>query len=272
LIYGENQKLSNIGDGEKSFVRGVIKTKTTEMHLDKDGIIHVKPIPNTVVDFDAAKTDVEELRKVVGPTKRPVIVDITIPQEITKEARDYLANQSQIILAQAFFTDSRITRLMANVYMSFSDPSHPTKMFNDRKEALNWLKSFVVVDAVSSKQSTNILRIRPGKAWFGKVKSWLRSRNATINYGNSNGDTFPPPNSEVDQIINVLGSFANKDFSKRANTSFSNPALNDLATAINMMGEELGSTTVSRDFLDSIFHSIVVQIENLDFQTAKIFS
>lgn len=66
-------------------------------------------------------------------------------------------------------------------------------------------------------------------------------------------------NSEIvniQEIHDVIIAYANGDFSKRLNLTAEQEERNVIVTGINMLGEELHSKTVSRDYFSSIFNSI----------------
>lgn len=50
--------------------------------------------------------------------------------------------RSALVLADAFVVKSLPQRIAAKIYISFNQPSMPTKFFSKESEAINWLKKF----------------------------------------------------------------------------------------------------------------------------------
>ena len=60
----------------------------------------------------------------------------------TKEAADFMVSlkRSEKITAEAFCIDSPFLRFKANFYLKVKKPKIKTRIFDNEKEALNWLK------------------------------------------------------------------------------------------------------------------------------------
>lgn len=60
-----------------------------------------------------------------------------------KDIRDYFAKpeNARINKANAFIVGSSLAKIVINLYLKFSKPSYPTKIFKDKKEAISWLKT-----------------------------------------------------------------------------------------------------------------------------------
>ena len=60
----------------------------------------------------------------------------------TEEARRYAAaNVPEGRIAEAIIIGSLPVRIMGNFYLKFHKPEVPTRMFDDREEALKWLRA-----------------------------------------------------------------------------------------------------------------------------------
>ncbi len=63
--------------------------------------------------------------------------------------------------------------------------------------------------------------------------------------------------NKVDEFINVLLHYARHDYTKEVVVeNYEDDAFNSLATAINMLGEELNYSTVTKHYLNDVFNSI----------------
>ena len=61
---------------------------------------------------------------------------------------------------------------------------------------------------------------------------------------------------DIDEIQEIIIAYANGDFSKRMNLIDENETRNVIAAGINMLGEELQATMISRDYFSSIYNAI----------------
>ncbi|QCR22277.1 hypothetical protein [Pontibacter sp. SGAir0037] len=75
----------------------------------------------------------------------PCLFDITNVKHSTKEARDYLANEgNELVLASAILINSPVIKMTANFFIMVNKPRNPTRMFTDKKSAVEWLEQFKV--------------------------------------------------------------------------------------------------------------------------------
>jgi len=68
----------------------------------------------------------------------------------------------------------------------------------------------------------------------------------------------------LNEVIELIFSFAEGNYSKRGEISEKGDKRDSLISGINMLGEELESKTISRDFFESIFHAVQEMIFVLD--------
>lgn len=63
---------------------------------------------------------------------------------ITAEARKFMSNSlnTNYVIAEAFIIHSLAQRLLASFFIKIDKPKLPTKFFNKREEAIEWLLSF----------------------------------------------------------------------------------------------------------------------------------
>ena len=86
----------------------------------------------------------ERLRDSLKKEKTRVLIDMMAVSEITKEARDYFANErtASIQRAVALLTNSPVSRVIGNFFMGLNKPICPTRMFTDPHKAVKWLQTF----------------------------------------------------------------------------------------------------------------------------------
>jgi hypothetical protein len=99
-------------------------------------------------DTNFTITDLKKLIKVqtelVGH-KLPVLIlcsefastDIELLKTLSKNANNPYSK------ADAFVIKSMAQKILANFYIKINKPERPTKFFNNKEEAINWLKPFI---------------------------------------------------------------------------------------------------------------------------------
>ncbi|MCH7773951.1 MAG: STAS/SEC14 domain-containing protein [Bacteroidetes bacterium] len=86
----------------------------------------------------------ERIRDSMNKEKTRVIIDMTAVFEISKEARDYFANErtASIQRATALLIGSAVSRIIGNFFLGLNKPITPTRLFTDPQEAIKWLRTF----------------------------------------------------------------------------------------------------------------------------------
>lgn len=98
--------------------------------------------PGVVINLESAKQIVRDRLMVQKNTPYAVFCDMRGIKDSDKAARDYLAKEgSNLVRAVAVLTDSPVTKIMLNFYLTISRPLIPTKMFTDKNQALEFLKA-----------------------------------------------------------------------------------------------------------------------------------
>jgi hypothetical protein len=107
----------------------------------EDGVLFFIYKPGTNMNLEAARQVVKDRLEVQNGKSYPVFCDMRGVRDSDKPARDYLAKEgSSLVRAVAVLTDSPVTKIMLNFYLTISKPLIPTKMFTDRSQALQYLK------------------------------------------------------------------------------------------------------------------------------------
>lgn len=73
-----------------------------------------------------------------------------------------------------------------------------------------------------------------------------------INSSLENSDEY----SYIEEFIDVLSSYATGDFKKQLRVSDKNTIIDAIATGINILGEELERTTISRDYYSKEYNNL----------------
>ena len=108
--------------------------------LENNGILACYFYPIEVVDLEIAKHGSDERIKICKGKTYPCIFDISNVNAITKDARDYLANEgNELVSASAILINSPVKKMVANFFISVSRPRNLTRVFTDRESAIKWL-------------------------------------------------------------------------------------------------------------------------------------
>lgn len=108
----------------------------------EDSILVVTPIEDLLLDEGEMRKMLEAAVEFTGREKYYALVDMSNHVDSTPEARNYYASSelAKYRLADAFVVTSLATRLVTNFYFTINTPPVPSKMFNNKEDAMAWLK------------------------------------------------------------------------------------------------------------------------------------
>lgn len=115
-----------------------------EVEINDFGFYHV--FVNESEEFT-----VEDLKKLVnaqkelGGDKLPVLVLCAEHASTNSDLLNTISKNSNnpFSKADAFVIKSMAQKILANFYIKINKPERPTKFFNNKDEAINWLKPFI---------------------------------------------------------------------------------------------------------------------------------
>ena len=108
-----------------------------------DGVIEVH-----CVDVYYGKKECEEITAAIGKLsggERALVLLIgSNYSSIDKEGREYGSSEegTRFSIAEAYIIKSMAQKIIANFYMRVNKPVVPTRFFQDKEDAEEWLKSF----------------------------------------------------------------------------------------------------------------------------------
>jgi hypothetical protein len=72
------------------------------------------------------------------------LIDAKNLKAVDKAARDYLGSDegTKLIKASALLTESTVGKFMVNFFLQVNKPKIPTRLFNDKEDAIKWLHQF----------------------------------------------------------------------------------------------------------------------------------
>jgi hypothetical protein len=121
-----------------------IVTNSARIWLGNDGIVHIINSPGYKVKLEDAKQNVHAAKK-FGDKKRPLYVDITRIESVSKDAREYYASieAAKRISVCAMVVGSPISKVVGNFFLGLNKPHYPVRLFTSEEEALDWLRNYV---------------------------------------------------------------------------------------------------------------------------------
>jgi hypothetical protein len=122
-------------------VQSILINDKVKLVQGDDQIYKYIAINNCTIDMDT----LEKMTKIGdswnGTRLCANLVDIRNMLFIDSKTREYAAAQFRPHVAgQAILIDSKVSSYFANIFLKFSKPKVPTRLFTKEDEALNWLK------------------------------------------------------------------------------------------------------------------------------------
>lgn len=112
-----------------------------KMTLYTNGIMNVVFKKDCIVELDDVQEVVEWVGSIGSGEKYLNLMEAESNSEVDAEARAFAAsnNQNQYTIADGMVMTSQAHRILSNFYMRFNKPVKPTKVFNNRTKAIQWL-------------------------------------------------------------------------------------------------------------------------------------
>lgn len=122
----------------------IIYIKKSKFWLNDDGIVISVQTKNTYFELDDAKESINVMKKLGSGTTQPLLLDIRGSKGASPIARKYIAGKegAKVFKAMALVIDSPLSRIIGNFFIFYSKPLYPTRLFNQKKEAMAWLEQY----------------------------------------------------------------------------------------------------------------------------------
>ena len=124
-----------------------VETSTQKLYWDSENEIVWGQLFADQLTEELAKENIdaqENIRDGVNKAKTRVLIDMTAVTAISKQARDYFANErtASIQRATALLIGTPVSRVIGNFFMGLNKPISPTRLFTDPRKAIQWLHTF----------------------------------------------------------------------------------------------------------------------------------
>lgn len=123
----------------------IIELPTSSIWFDESGILCcISKKLKGGQTVDQARESMAEFRRIVGPEKVCLLIDVTHSNETTREVRAYAAEElPKIVKAIAMLSSSALGKMVANLFFNLKSQPYPVKMFDNEKDAKAWLEKFL---------------------------------------------------------------------------------------------------------------------------------
>lgn len=121
-----------------------IELEKATVSIEND-IIHIHLKSGQEIELSDAVFIVEAMGKLGDGKKYPILIDAGEFSSIDKEARIFSATAESNLytLADAIAYCNIAQKLLANFYVKYNKPLVPTRVFANKAEAVDWLKTFL---------------------------------------------------------------------------------------------------------------------------------
>ena len=122
-----------------------IETPTVVLSRRSDGLVVLRVRDGTHQTVADARQNVAALARLIDGEPRPCLLDMRAPNTTDRGVREFYASKegSVSILAMAVLMPPSVMRLLGNLFLAFTAPIHPTRLFSAEDEAIAWLHKFV---------------------------------------------------------------------------------------------------------------------------------
>jgi len=121
-----------------------METATGRIWLRDDGIVEILFKEGAELTLEDSKQYVENMgRLIAGNEPAPLLVDLGGLHGHSSEGRAYFAQSDdtrRVASRVALLTESLVSRVLGNSYLSIKKPRLPTRLFTGREQAITWLR------------------------------------------------------------------------------------------------------------------------------------
>ena len=202
-----------------------ISTRAADVTLRSDGILasRTKPVAQALAD---AEEVIRSAKTLTRGGLVPFLLDIRHSKGVDREARNYYSLPTSLEFAAriAILVGSKFSSLLGNTALLLFRRGSPVPMriFSHESEAVSWLKNESDHAVVSSEeQLSNELNL-----------------------------------TDAEELLGVIARIASQDFSCRVNVDGRKDSFAALGGAINILGEELEHSVLTRDRFRLIINTV----------------
>ena len=121
-----------------------VKTRTAEIYLDKESILHITVLNNVIIDYEDALDNFLVAKRLAKERHCAKLIDVRCKCHFETKAKQFLDTKDVQgkTLGRAILINSSVKKVTLNYFLKFNSQKVPTMFFTDYNEAIIWLKSF----------------------------------------------------------------------------------------------------------------------------------
>ncbi|MCX2743914.1 STAS/SEC14 domain-containing protein [Mangrovivirga sp. M17] len=110
--------------------------------LYEDGIFETECFPDTVMTYEDGLESTRITSEILGKIPKPLLCDLSNVISMSKECRKHFAGEdhAKTFTKCALIVTKPIGKMIGNFFLGLNKPLKPTRIFLDRKKAIEWLK------------------------------------------------------------------------------------------------------------------------------------
>lgn len=120
-----------------------LRLDTGEISLRETGLIAARVFPNCKITLTDAQNFFHTIELLTAKDIHASVIDITGISGLDKDAREYMVdtcNEWGTTAAVAFVSNSVVSRIIGNLFLTVSTLNYPVKIFKDSSKAHSWAK------------------------------------------------------------------------------------------------------------------------------------
>ncbi|HWY35469.1 MAG TPA: hypothetical protein VNX68_12560 [Nitrosopumilaceae archaeon] len=121
-----------------------IKTRTAEIYLDDQHILHIVFLSDVTIDVDDAADNFLVVKHLTNNESCVKLMDIRNHFDIDNEAKKFSNSREYYgkTKARALLVNSEVKKITLNFFGRVNPGKIPIKFFTDENEAIEWLKKY----------------------------------------------------------------------------------------------------------------------------------
>jgi len=122
----------------------IVETRTAKIFIDENNILQILLYKNSVVDYEDALDNILVVKTLTKGEPCLKLIDIRYQVKIEAKAQGFIDTKDVQgkTIARAILINNSVKRITFNFFIKFNSNQIPTKFFANKKEAIEWLKSF----------------------------------------------------------------------------------------------------------------------------------
>jgi hypothetical protein len=124
-----------------------VKTRTAEIYLDKDLILHIVMFNGVIIDYEDALDNFLVAKRFTKEKNCVKLIDIRCKCYFEAKAKQFIDTKDVQgkTLCRAILINSSVKKVTLNFFLKYNTQKIPTRFFTEYTEAIIWLKSFTQI-------------------------------------------------------------------------------------------------------------------------------